>query len=655
MSAIARGTEFRDFIGRYKPKRIEDDQAVIPCPLKAKDRCRTATVTVRMMSDIPQVRGDEAPDCGCSTVSINGGLAGAWNKRSKEMLSRASTVAAATSPAVTPADPKAEEQHQAEEQRQAEDEIHNTDLGNAKRLVGQHGEDLRYSAGLGWLIWDHNRWVQDETQEVMRRAKKTALSLYAGIPEVKDKEDREELISWARQSESRPKLESMIKLAESEKGIPVRDDQLDADRFLLNVLNGVVDLRSGTLKKHQREWLLTKLVPIEYNPKATCPTFLDFLHTVLNGNEELVAFVQRAVGYTLTGDVSEQCLLFLYGMGANGKSTLLNVLLALLGDYATQAAPGLLLDRRTDKHTTDIAELRGKRLVVATEIGEGKRLAEELVKQMTGGDRMKGRFMRCNNIEFNPEFKIWLSANHKPTIRGTDHAIWRRIPLIPFEVTFTDDAEDPRFRKDPHLLGKLLEELPGILAWAVQGCLDWQKQGGLNAPEAVRKATAAYRAEMDVLGEFLDDHCTLSDKCKVKAATLYAEYSTWMAEAGEKPITSTAFSLRLQERGIKPHRDRTSRWYLGIGLVADSSTQARTADEKVTGSSDGDRFFVPGDGFDPDSRLSRAVLTQETVMLEKPSQPVTTPNLSHPQTSAANGGPPMEEALDGGDDEDLYV
>jgi P4 family phage/plasmid primase-like protien len=463
--------------------------------------------------------------------------------------------------------------------------VHETDLGNSTRLVRWFGADLRHSKTHGWLSFDGRRWIGGAGGEnaAAQAAKATVRRMYAEAGGEDADAERKTLARWALQSESAIRLNAMVGLARTEAAIAVQAEQLDANPWLLNVENGTIDLRTGALRDHHREDYITKLIPIPYDPAATCPAFERFALEIMNGREELVTYLQRSIGYTLSGDVSEQVLQFLHGSGANGKSTLLRVLLALMGDYGTQAAPGLLLESRGDRHPTERADLAGKRLVVSVEVGEGKRMAEELVKQLTGGDRIKGRFMRADFFEFEPEFKLWLAANHKPIIRGTDHAIWRRIPLLPFDVTFTDDPEDGNPDKDQHLTEKLMEELPGILAWAVRGCLEWQRQG-LNPPEAVVKATRDYRAEMDILADFFEDHCIFGDpkKFQVRSADLYEAYRGWCVNAGERPISKKALATALQERGCENQRDKVSRWWLGVGLV-------KTPTPSGNGNGSGDR------------------------------------------------------------------
>jgi putative DNA primase/helicase len=354
---------------------------------------------------------------------------------------------------------------------------------------------------------------------------------------------------------------AMIRLAQSQPGIAMRPDELDRDPWLLNCLNGTLDLRSSAVRRHRREDLLTNICPVAYDRTAECPQWRQFLRDIMDGNEALITYLQRAVGYSLTGSVEEQCLFFLYGSGQNGKSTFLGVILALLAAYAMQTIPELLMVRSHEQHPTERADLFGKRFVATIEVESGKYLAEALVKQLTGGDRIRARRMREDFWEFEPTHKIWLAANHKPLVRGRDYAIWRRIRLIPFTVKIDDN------KKDPKLLDKLKAELPGILAWAVQGCLDWQQQG-LAEPQEVIDATKNYQDEMDVIGQFLNECCFLkpgSQEIKANSTDLYKAFLKW---SGELTMTQKAFSSALQELGYTKKVGGDGRMYWqGIGLV----------------------------------------------------------------------------------------
>ena len=377
---------------------------------------------------------------------------------------------------------------------------HLTDLGNARRLVHQYGQELRYCNQRGWFIWDDRRWEPDDTGAVERFAKAAVRGIYNEAGACDDKDLRERIASHAYKSESDSRIKSMITLAKTEPEVVVRLDELDRDPWLLNLNNGTLDLSTGELKPHSRKNLITKLIPIDYYPDAVCPTWLGFLERITDGNTELIRFLQKAIGYSLTAITREQCFFILYGNGANGKSTFLNMLSALLGDYGRQTRTETLLVKRGDQIPNDIARLAGSRFVCAVETENGRRLAEGLIKQMTGCDRMTARFLHREFFEFEPTFKLWLAVNHKPKVRGSDHAVWRRIRLIPFTVTI------PEAERDSDLSAKLRVELPGILAWSVKGCELWQSNG-LKPPKTVAAATEDYRKEADVIAAFLDEAC----------------------------------------------------------------------------------------------------------------------------------------------------
>lgn len=444
---------------------------------------------------------------------------------------------------------------------------HLTDLGNAGRLVAKHGADLHYCyAWKRWLVWDGRRWKIDDTGELQRRAKDTVISIYAEAPQIQDAETRKAVARWAQYSESAPRLRAMIQLAESEPGIPITPERLDTDLMLLNVLNGTLDLRTGKLLPHRREQLITKVVPVKYDAKAQSAPWEAFLDQIMHGNKDLIRFLQKATGYALTGDTSEQAIFILYGTGANGKSTFLQTVSAVFGDYARQTPIQTLLARRGNNIPNDVARLDGARLVTAAEAEHGQRLAESLVKQMTGGDRIAARFLHAEWFEFDPTFKIFVATNHRPQIRGTDHAIWRRIHLIPFTKTI------PEGRQDKKLADKLRGELPGVLRWAVEGCLAWQRNG-LGAPPLVRSATDAYREEMDPLAGFINECCLVDEATQARAGKLYEAYRQWCTASGEEAVSGRDFAQRLIEHGFEKKRDKDGMRYHGLGLLADNGEE----------------------------------------------------------------------------------
>ncbi len=436
---------------------------------------------------------------------------------------------------------------------------HLTDMGNARRLVALFGSSLRYCAEVGWFEWTGRAWERDQTGAVERLAKQTVRNIYFEAAATDDKDLREKIAQHAHRSESDARLKAMIALARTEAEVIVKQSELDADPWLLNVANGTLNLKTGELLPHRREDLLTKRIPIEFDPEATCPKWLCFLERVTAGNHDLIRFIQKAVGYSLTGSTREQVFFILHGTGANGKSTFILVISALLGDYALQTRTETLMAKRGDAIPNDIARLAGARFVSAIETEGGRRLAESLVKQMTGGDRMTARFLHHEYFEFDPTFKLWLAVNHKPRIVGTDHAIWRRIRLIPFTVTIPD-AE-----RDPDLGEKLKAELPGILAWAVQGCEMWQNHG-LEAPDAVKKATTEYREDSDPLAAFLDDRCDVEPDAEVGKAELYRAFREWTEASGERELSKKEFGQRIAERGFLEKRTKKERFWTGLQL-----------------------------------------------------------------------------------------
>ena len=420
-----------------------------------------------------------------------------------------------------------------------------TDLGNARRLDHRHGRNLRYCwLWRKWLVWDGKRWVKDDTGEVYRLAKETVSSIYQEAAAAPNDEARKELGKHATRSEAGARIKEMVDLARSD--VPVMPDELDASPDLLNTESGTIDLRTGELREHRREDLITKIAPTTYRPDAAAPTWEAFLERVLPG-EDLRAFVQRAVGYSATGDTSEQCMFINHGGGANGKSTFQEALAAALGNYAMRAPTEMLLAKRSDGVPNDVARLKGARFVSASETEEGRRLAESRIKDLTGQDTITARFMKAEWFDFAPTHKLWLSTNHKPEIRGTDAAIWRRIRLVPWAVTI------PPAEQDKKLPIALRHELAGILAWVVRGCLQWRRDG-LQAPDEVRKATGEYRAEMDVLAGFLVECCELDTGHWEYAKDLYECYKRWCDENGERPEPQRKFGGRLGERGFQ--RDR---------------------------------------------------------------------------------------------------
>lgn len=439
------------------------------------------------------------------------------------------------------------------------------DAGNGQRLVTRHGRDLRYChAWRAWLVWDGNRWRRDDSAEVRRRALDTAAAVYTEAA-AEDDPDRRKLIGkWAQRSHAASSVREMVFIAEAHADVVVRPDELDADPWLLTVANGTLDLRTGQRRPSRREHLITRLAPVEHDPAGACPTWADFLAQVIP-DDGLRQLVQRAVGSSLTGIVREQRFFVLHGSGANGKSTFIEIVRALLGDYAVATPAETLLVSRNEGIPNDLAALRGARFVSAVESDDGRRLSESTVKALTGGDTVTARFMRGEFFSFTPELKLWLATNHLPTIGSTGEAIWRRLQPVPFEVTIPESDRDPRLPE------RLRAELPGILNWAIDGCRAWDRDG-LGRSTRADQATVHYRADQDVLGAFLAEECVIATAAQVRLKALHEAHSAWAQSNGERSLGTRALASRLRERGHLVETPTTERTrtavVFGLGLRA---------------------------------------------------------------------------------------
>lgn len=439
-----------------------------------------------------------------------------------------------------------------------------TDLGNAERLVAMHGRDIRHVPGLGWLMWDGRRWSRDRTGALPRFAKLTARAIYHDAANCDDDEERKRISAWAKTSESGPRLGAMVSLAATEQPVVALPEHLDADPYLLTVLNGTISLRTGEARPHDRAHLITKLAPVTYDPDARSEKWERFLHRATNGDAELAAFIQRLAGYTIAGVTDEEILAFPHGPGATGKSTCVEAIKATLGDYAATADFETFLARRGEGGArNDIARLQGARLVVSVEVDDGAKLAEGLIKQLTGGDTVTARFLYSEAFEFLPAFTLWLVANARPRVRAGDDAIWRRILQVPFVVVIPPEERDPDLKR---ALRTEPTEQTAILAWLVQGCLEWQRRG-LDVPERVRNYTEEYRQENDPLAEWITDECELGANHWTPAADLRTTYERWCDDAGSKPLDAgRAWGNALKAHGCTRDRRHGGHGWQGIAL-----------------------------------------------------------------------------------------
>lgn len=446
-----------------------------------------------------------------------------------------------------------------------------SEAGNAELFAHLYGDRVRHDHSRKRdLLWANHWWEEDPNGELVRMALDTARLRKKLAGEIQDPDASKKAFIWAVGSESRARLANTIEIARNLHPIADDGEGWDADPFLLGAGNGVVDLRNGQLRPGLQSDRITMHTSVPYEPEAKCLIWGATLERILP-DVQVRGFFKRLAGYGITGSVREQCLPFLFGGGRNGKSTALKAILDTIGNYGRQAAPDLLTYSKESRHPTEIADLYGARFVASVEVEEGKRLAEVLLKQMTGGDRLKGRKMKQDFFEFAPTHKVFLAANHKPIIKGTDTAIWRRILLIPFTVTI------PEEEVDRDLPDKLHAERGGILRWLVEGCLEWQRDG-LKPPKAVRAATEAYRSEMDTLAAFLADCCTVASNTKGGATALYAAYKGWCEANGERYDQQRVFASGLAERGFESRRSgpRGAVEWHGLGLRDDPQSPLPT-------------------------------------------------------------------------------
>lgn len=439
-----------------------------------------------------------------------------------------------------------------------------SDLGNAMRFVRKYGDKVKYCSEWGtWLIYDGKRWVKDRKLQIEDMAKTIPIDVHKEVVGVITPEDKVKLSKHAQRSEGAYSIKEMIKLAASDPQIAVTHELIDKDRWLLNVNNGTINLTTGEIHPHNARDMITKLAPVDYSPSASSELWQNFLNDVTGGNEEFSRFLQKAVGYSMTGDTSEDVLFFVYGPTATGKSTFLEAIKSTLGDYAKTADfESFLKHNGNNGPRDDIAMLEGARMVVSVEVDEGKRLAEGLIKQLTGRDTVACRPLYKSTIQFMPTMKLWMAANHKPKVSAEDEAMWRRIRTLPFDKTIPEDKRDPTLKAK---VRNTLEVGPAILAWAVKGCLLWQKEG-LKPPKKVQEATQEYRQTQDVIGEFIEDTIEFYEEETLLRAEVYNAYKQWCENHGEYPVSQTMLTQKLKERGWKEGPRGKQRCFVGVML-----------------------------------------------------------------------------------------
>jgi len=467
-----------------------------------------------------------------------------------------------------------------------------TDLGNARRLVKRHGENIRYISEWGkWIIWRDGRWQIDDDGAIMRLAKETVEVTFFEAMHLGSKEERDALLKHAIKSQAEARLNAMVALAQSEAAIVLLAEELDANAWLLGVQNGVVELKTSKFREARREDLITKRANVIYDAKAQCLEWLKFLDRVMGSDTALQAYAQRAVGYMLTGSVREEVMFVLHGTGNNGKSTFRETLHALLGNYALAADAALLTERKkAGGATEEIARLKGRRLVAVNETAENDHLNEARIKFITSQDTITARNLYGHLFDFFPSHKTALTTNHKPIVRGTDEGIWRRVQLIPFTVTIPKSEVEKDFRDT-----RLMPELPGILNWALAGLADYLNQG-LNPPKAVLASTQEYRHDMDVVGQWIAEHCELDPNATVATASAFSDYHHWAEEEVGWTLKKLTFRRHLADRGFAAVKGTH-----GQRMIAGLRLKSSVALSKVIGKhKDGriildDELVSPGD------------------------------------------------------------
>lgn len=445
-------------------------------------------------------------------------------------------------------------------------QYHQTESGWAAQFADMFRHEARFVKDMGqWRWFDGKRWMVDDSNVLtLGKSGEVSRAIAARANHrVTPDHEYEELLKAALKTQRRQCRENIIALAKSEPGIAIASTAFDSNPMLVNCQNGTIDLGSGTLRPHDPADLMTKILPVDFHPSVTNPRWDAFLLETLQ-DAETINFFQQFVGYCLTGDVGDHVMLFCHGPGANGKTVLVETIQSLLGDYAVTAPTSLLMAKQNDPHPCDRVPLKGARMAAFSEVPSGQRFDESTVKSLTGGDTITARGMRENFSTFKPTHKIWISGNHKPIVRGQDEGIWRRLRLIPFERIIPEELRDHKLKE------KLRSELPGILAWAVRGCLDWQRVG-LGVSAKIREATKDYREESDRLGPFLAERCTLDRENRVAKSNLWAAYEAWCAHEGEHPMGQKEFAEHLRLRGVQDCKVRVAsesvRGWHGIGIL----------------------------------------------------------------------------------------
>jgi putative DNA primase/helicase len=448
-----------------------------------------------------------------------------------------------------------------------------SEVGNMHRFIDQNVDRIRYiPEQKKWAVWDDTRWCLSSHSQVYQYALDTAKSIYNEARDCRNEEGRTRLTKWVLSCQNDRKIQSMINMASKIPEMQTKQNEFDAYPHLINCKNGIVDLRTSELIGRSSEDRVMKRVSVNYTRHAKCPTFINFLHQIFNGDKGLISWIQRALGYTLTGLTTEQVLFIAHGRGANGKSTLFETVLDILGDYGRSAEFETFL--ASDKSNTRVLEglgkLRGMRFALASETDSTRRFSESVIKKVTGGDTLTGGALYCSAFQFQPQFKLWLLANHLPAVSDASHGFWRRVKIIPFARKFTANEIDQNMRS------KLMNEAEGIFAWCVRGARNWHQlneqsggTSGLGKCHAIDEAVEDYRHDQDTLSEFFSATLDNSTDGSIPAGDLYSEYHAWAKSSDQDQVCSQiAFGKKMAERGIAKTRTKKGIVYTGIRLKA---------------------------------------------------------------------------------------
>ena len=441
-------------------------------------------------------------------------------------------------------------------------EMQFTDVTNCNYFLFAYKDRIRFCTTWNkFLIWNGTCWQTDTRNKVEGLCVSFIHKMYRGMRYINDLQLLKDFEKHLIKSESFRRIQALIGLLKLSEEIIVEDHELDTDEYLFNVNGITLNLKTGKGLEPGPKNLITKKSNFIYEKEAKCPTWEMFLLQIFNNDLKLIKFIQKAMGYALSGDVSEQCLFILWGTGANGKSTFLNVLLKLFGDYACSTMIETFMKKNSEQ-SNDLARLKGARLVTTSEIEQGKQISESLIKSVTGEDSLTARFLYGEYFSFKPTFKIFMATNHKPKIRGADNGIWRRIKMIPFNVTI------PPEQRDKNLTEKLIAENSGILNWLLQGYTMWRKEGLSEEPDAIREANTEYRMDMDSVGTFIVEclMINLSEDCRLPTKFLYDAYLKWCSRNNERAMSQKWLALRMQEKGFRRLATNGLRVWIGIAV-----------------------------------------------------------------------------------------